>query len=63
MELKISKVLYFLKIVHRLSIRKPVSRRKKTTFYPISDLVLNVLLYIVYEGRLISSRNCFITEI
>ena len=34
---------------NRLSIQKPVSR-KKTTHYPISDLFLNVLLYI-FEAK------------
>ena len=34
------------KIENTLSIRKPVSRKKTTTHYPILDLVLNVVLYI-----------------
>ena len=33
-------------IENRLSIRKPVSRKKKKTHYPTLDLVLNALLYI-----------------
>ena len=44
-EWKISEFLWFFKIQNRLSIQKPVSRKK--LLYPMSDLFLNVLLYII----------------
>ena len=47
-----------LKIENRLSILKPLSRKKKNPHHPIPILVLNVLVYI-FEVKQVCKKKKF----
>ena len=56
-EWKFSKILQCFKIQKRLSIQKPVSRKKSTTHYPIPAFFLNVLLNIFKAKKICKKKS------